>query len=98
MLFDIKTARWTKLAHLITGDNINWSNDSQFVYVDSPKAEKPVIERIRIRDRERVTVMSLTSLQKVFGQVGSWVGLTPDNAPILFHDFTTSEIYALEWN
>jgi Tol biopolymer transport system component len=98
MLFDVANARWTVVAHSITGDNINWSSDSQAIYTDSPKGEKPVIERIRIKDGQRVTVLSLASFQKVFGQVDAWVGLDPGNAPILFYDFTSSEVYALDFN
>jgi Tol biopolymer transport system component len=98
MLFDVGSARWTTLADSITGDDLNWSSDSQFIYANNPKSAGPVVERIRIRDGQRVTVMSLASFQMGFGRVGPWVGLTRDNAPILFHDFTTSEVYALDLN
>ena len=97
MLFDVRTQRWTMLAGSITGDNLNWSNDSQFVYADSPQGEKPVIERIRIRDRKRITVVDLASLQGMPGQLSNWFGLAPDNSPILMHQFAAREVYALEW-
>jgi len=58
---------------------------------------KPVVERVRIRDGQRVTVVSLASLQNVSGALNTWFGLTPDNAPILCHVFTASEIYRLDW-
>lgn len=97
MLLDVRTQRWKTLADSITGDNIVWSSDSQFVYVDSPRQEKPVVERVRVHDGRRTTVASLASLQKVPAGI-SWVGLTPDSSPIFLHVFTASEIYELKWS
>jgi Tol biopolymer transport system component len=96
MLFDHRTGLWRVLADDITGDNISWSGDSQFVYADSPRQKKPLVVRVRVRDGQRVTVVSLASLQKMPGQV-QWLGLTPDNSPILLHLYTASEVYALKW-
>ncbi|HEY6250105.1 MAG TPA: hypothetical protein VI685_09090, partial [Candidatus Angelobacter sp.] len=96
-LFSVKTRLWTKLADSINGDNINWSSDSQSVFVDSPHGPTPTIERIRVTDGRRTAVASLASLQNIFGTVGTWVGLTPDDSPILFHSFGSSEVYSVEW-
>jgi dipeptidyl aminopeptidase/acylaminoacyl peptidase len=96
MLFNVRRAQWTKLAESITGDNINWSSDSQSILVDSPRDEKPVLERIQVRSGLRVTVADLASLQKVPGAF-SWTGLTPNNSPLLLHMHSISEVYALEW-
>jgi Tol biopolymer transport system component len=97
MLFNLSAGRWTTLANSINGDNINWSSDSRSLFVDNPHGEHPTIDRIRITDGHRATVTSLSSLQNVFGEVGTWLGLTPDDSPILFHSFGSSEIYSLEW-
>ena len=70
MLFDVHTTGWRVLAGSVTGDNINWSRDSRYVYVDSPREKRPVIERVRIRDGQRSTVVSLNMLQDVIGQIG----------------------------
>src|SRR5271168_4385397 len=43
VLLDLNTGRWRTLAASVTGDDINWSRDSQYVYVDSPLSDKPVI-------------------------------------------------------
>jgi Tol biopolymer transport system component len=98
MLFDLKKRRWRTLAESVTGDNMNWSHDSKYLFADSPQLEKPVIERFRVSDGKRVTAVSLTALQKIPGQTDFWFGLTPDDSPILFHRFTTSEVYALNWS
>jgi len=98
MLFDLSSRQWKKLVGYVNGDNINWSSDSEYIYVDNPRDEKPVVERVRVRDGRRFTVASLASLQKVPGQMSGWIGLTSDNAPILCHLFTASEIYELNWS
>lgn len=97
VLFDIRIQRWRVLAGSVAGDNVNWSSDSRYVYVDNPRDEKPVIEKVRVDDGHRATVVSLASLQKVPGTTDTWFGLTPDDSPLLCHMFNTSEIYALNW-
>ncbi|HET9282769.1 MAG TPA: hypothetical protein VFR24_12475 [Candidatus Angelobacter sp.] len=96
MLFNFGTQQWKVLAKSVSGDNVNWSSDSQYVYVDSPEAVQPRIERVRTRDGHRQTVLQLDSLQKA-GLFSPWFGLTPDNAPILGHLYTGSEVYELKW-
>jgi Tol biopolymer transport system component len=97
MLFDIRKQTWRVLADSVSGDNINWSSDSQYVYVDSPRDEKPIIEKVHIADGHRRTVVSLAALRNVPGTINTWVGLSPDNSPILAHIITTSEIYEMGW-
>jgi len=97
MLFDLSKRRWRTLAESVTGDNMNWSHDSKYIFADSPQLEKPVIERFRVSDGQRVTAVSLTALQKIPGQIDFWFGLMPDDSPILLHRFTASEVYALNW-
>jgi len=97
MLFDIATQRWRVLADSVTGDNINWASDSQSLYVDSPKDKRPVVEQLQIKDGQRKTVISLDSLMRTPGIISPWIGLTPDNAPILSHLFTSAEVYELKW-
>jgi Tol biopolymer transport system component len=98
MLFDVARQHWKTLAGSIGGDNINWSSDSQYIYVDNPRDKKPVVERVRIRDGQRETVISLDSLQEIPGQLSTWFGLTPDSSPILAHIITANEIYELKWS
>jgi Tol biopolymer transport system component len=96
-LFDVAKQRWRMLADSINGDNICWSSDSQYVYADSPRAEKPIIERVRIKDGERTTAVNLLLLQNATGQAGSWFALAPDNTPIVSHLSAAGEIYELRW-
>jgi len=97
LLFNVRTKRWISLADSITGDDINWSRDSQSIYANSPQGPNPVIEKVRIRDGKRTTVVSLASLQNIPGQIDFWFGLAPDNSPILLHLFNATDVYVLEW-
>lgn len=96
-LFDVVARRWRILAEGVTGDTVNWSRNSQYVYADSPQGEKPVIESFRVADGRRALVVSLADLQKVSGRIDFWFGLAPDDSPIVSHRFNGSEIYSLEW-
>lgn len=98
LIFDTATKRWKILAGSITGDNINWSKDSRYVFTDSPRGDRPVIEKIRIVDGHREKVAELGSLSKMIGEESPWFGLAPDGSPILLHFYNSSEIYALRWD
>jgi hypothetical protein len=96
-MFDVKKERWRPLADSVTVDNVTWSRGSDFVYADSPRGERPVIERFRVADERRSKTVSLASLQKVPGQIDFWFGLAPDESPLIVHRLTTSEVYKLNW-
>ena len=98
LLFNIKTKTWSTLAGSVTGDNINWSADSLFIFADSPRIDHPIIEKIRVPDGRRVTVADLTPLERMTGLGSPWFGLAPAGSPILLHLFNSSEIYSLNWN
>jgi Tol biopolymer transport system component len=98
VLFDVKKRTWRTLVGSVTGDNVNWSRDSRFVFADSPRTDRPVIERIRVADGHRETVVELTPLERMPGLGSPWFGLAPDGSPILLHLYNSVEIYALNWN
>ena len=95
MLYEVATQRWHILAGATTGDDLNWSHDSQFLFVDSFQGDKPIIDRLRIRDGERSSVVGVSSLQRMPGSLSVWFGLAPDDSPVLLHLMTSSEVYGL---
>jgi Tol biopolymer transport system component len=97
MLCNVRTQRWRPLAASVTGDNIYWSSDSRFIYADSPRVEGRLIERVSIEDGSRITVVNLASFQKMPGRLNNWMGLTPDDSPIVFQLSISSEVYRLTW-
>ena len=98
MFYDLHSKIWKVLADSIDGNNVNWSSDSRYIYVDSPRGRNPVVERVRVADGRRNTVLSLDFFKNVPGQLSPWVGLTPDNSPIVSHMLTASEVYKLKWS
>jgi hypothetical protein len=52
--------------------------------------------RIRINDRKVEQVLDLANLPTT-GNLGPWVGLDPDDSPLLLKDNGTQDIYALDW-
>jgi Tol biopolymer transport system component len=97
MLFDVNHKRWRPLADAVTGDTVNWSRNSRFVYADSSLAERPIIERFRVLDGRRSTAVSLEEVQKIPGQIDFWFGLDPSDTPFVVHRFNASEVYAMDW-
>jgi len=98
MLFDFQAQRWKLIADSVTGDDINWSRDSQFLFTNNPQMATSVIERISVKDGTRSTALDLGPLQKMPGSMSRWFGLSPDDSIILLHLSVSSEIYALDWS
>jgi Tol biopolymer transport system component len=93
MLFDFHTQTWTKLAKDTLGWQ-NWSKDGDYIYFFYFGAPSTVF-RLRMSDRQIEPVAPLNFATA--GQYGSWLGLAPDNSPILLRYNGTQDIYALDW-
>ncbi len=94
VLFDFETQRWSELAKVSAGFP-NWSRDGRYVYfVRSP--DNPAVLRVRISDRKVDRVVDLKNF-RMAGYFGVWLGLAPDDSPLLLRDTGTQEIYALDW-
>jgi serine/threonine protein kinase/Tol biopolymer transport system component len=93
-LFDFTTQRWTELVRT-TAAFADWSKDGQHVYfLHWP--DDPSVMRVRIRDRKVERVVDLKNFRQT-GSEAMWLGLTPDDSPLLLRDIGTQEIYALDW-
>jgi Tol biopolymer transport system component len=95
VLFDLQTQKWTELASL-TGGFQSWSRDGKFVYIRNYSTSDPAFLRIRLSDRRIERMVSLKGFLGV-GNFGPWVGLAPDDSPLMLRDTGTEEIYALDW-
>jgi len=95
-LFDMSNRKWMGLVDLPAG-YYQWSHDSKFVYFDVNSANEPAIYRVRIADRKIERMVSLKGHRRA-GTLGNWMGLTPDDSPLLLLDVGIQEIYALDWN
>jgi len=95
-IFDFKTGQWSGLEKDPI-DNKWWSADGEYFYFDKLMTDDPAIYRIRMRDRQIERVASLKSVRRAFGEMGWWMGLTPDGSPMVLRDASIEEIYALDF-
>ncbi len=97
MLFDLKTQKWTELAKIGVGYP-EWSRQGDYIYFTGipPGGQPSGVFRVRISDRKLEQVFSLKDVRQAPGW-GEWVGLAPDDSPLLVRDTGTQDIYALDW-
>jgi hypothetical protein len=95
MLFDFQTQRWEEIAKITLGFP-NWSKKSDYIYFLHEENE-PSVMRIRIRDRKVERVADLRNFRQT-GYYSVWLGMAPDDSPLLLRDTGTAEIYALDWH
>jgi len=55
----------------------------------------PAVLRVRISDRKLEQVLDLKN-SRMGGYFGYWLGLAPDDSPLLLRDTGSQEIYALD--
>jgi eukaryotic-like serine/threonine-protein kinase len=94
MLFDFPTQRWEEIAKIIAAYPI-WSKTGDYVYF-LRQQDQPSVMRVRIRDRKLERVADLKNF-RLTGNFGYWLGLAPDDSPLLLRDTGTQEIYTLDW-
>jgi Tol biopolymer transport system component len=90
MLFSFATQRWEEV---VKGFNSypGWSHDGRFVYFMN---ESDVL-RVRIADHKVEKVVSLRDVRLKYGRGG--LSLSPDDSPLLLHETSVQELYALDW-
>jgi eukaryotic-like serine/threonine-protein kinase len=93
-LFDFQTQKWSELAKARAAFP-NWSRDGQYVYF-LRWLDNPAVLRVRISDHKVEQVFDLTNLSTI-GNIGPWLGLAPDDSPLLLRDIGTQDVYALDW-
>jgi serine/threonine protein kinase/Tol biopolymer transport system component len=94
MLFDFALQKWEEIAKITMGFP-NWSKSSDYVYF-LHEEDQPSVMRIRIRDRKIERVADLKNFRQT-GFYTQWLGMAPDDSPLLLRDTGTQEIYALDW-
>ena len=94
MLFDFQTQKWQELARVTMGFP-NWSKNSDYVYF-LHEEDRPSVMRVHISDHKVETVADLKDFRQA-GYWSVWLGMAPDDSPLLLRDTGTQEIYALDW-
>jgi DNA-binding winged helix-turn-helix (wHTH) protein/Tol biopolymer transport system component len=96
MLFDTGAKHWSILAE---GDQVGyneWSHDGKYIYMRENRDGAGELVRVRLKDRVLEHVLSLKDFPQLSDTFASWIGLTPDDAPLLMRDRSVQEIYALD--
>jgi eukaryotic-like serine/threonine-protein kinase len=94
MSFDFAAQKWEQIAKLNLAFP-NWSKNSDYVYF-LHEEDDPAVMRVRLSDHKVERVADLKNFRKA-GFFGLWLGLAPDDSPLLLRDTGTQEIYSLDW-
>jgi eukaryotic-like serine/threonine-protein kinase len=94
MLFEFATQKWEEIAKVSLGFP-NWSKNSDYVYFLHEEND-PAVMRVRISDHKVERVADLKNFRQT-GFFSIWLGMAPDDSPLLLRDTGTQEIYALDW-
>jgi DNA-binding winged helix-turn-helix (wHTH) protein/Tol biopolymer transport system component len=93
-IFDLSSRKWRELSG-IQAAYPNWSRDSRHIFFRA-REHPPWLYRLRIADASLERIVNLHDVRRtgIFGW--TWVGLTPDDSPLVLHDTGAEEIYALD--
>jgi eukaryotic-like serine/threonine-protein kinase len=95
MIYDFKTKKWSQLARGLFAFE-NWSLDGSLLYAEDYQGENDDFVRISVQDGKLESLFSLRPVPRGFDPWESWVGLAPDDMPLLMRDKSTQEIYRLD--
>ena len=98
MLFDWRKQTWEELptgpAHYPM-----WSRDGKYVYYGLAGTGSPDLYRVRVADRKLEKLIDLKGVRITYlVGMGPWMGLTPQDEPLILRDVGSEEIYSLDWD
>jgi Tol biopolymer transport system component len=96
-VFNLSLRRWSKLADQATGDDLDWSHDSRYIYFNRPTGDAPGIFRIPVRGGNAEMVVDLKPFIQQTGSYETGLYVTPDDSVILLRQVGSADIYALDW-
>ena len=95
MLYDFKTRKWSQLARGLFAFE-NWSLNGKYLHAENYLDKSDDFVRVSIADGKVERLFSLKEVPRGFDPWESWVGLGPDDTPLLMRDKSTQEIYRLD--
>lgn len=94
LLFDRVKQKWAKVFQERNFSFPSWSKDSQHIYFLS-WPEDPGLFRIRVSDFTVERIANLKNFRPT-GYWEDWMGLDPNDEPLLFRDTGLQDVYALD--
>jgi Tol biopolymer transport system component len=95
MLYDREKRNWTQLASSRFGFE-NWSHDGKYLYAEDYSDKTDDLVRVNTATGKMERLFSLKEVPRGFDPWEFWVGLAPDDSPLLMRDKSTQEIYSLD--
>jgi len=93
-IFDLKTQQWKDLLRKGLNSFPNWSKDGRFIYFQRSTDDRGVF-RIPISGGDEERILDMKEFRSMGWYSSGWLGLDPNDAPLLLRDTGTDEIYAL---
>jgi serine/threonine protein kinase len=95
MLYDTEKKSWKQLAVSRFAFE-NWSRDDRYIYAEDYPDKMDDIVRVNVANGKIDRLLSLKEIPRGFDPWEFWVGLAPDDSPLLMRDKSTQEIYSLD--
>jgi eukaryotic-like serine/threonine-protein kinase len=95
MLYDMEKKNWAQLAVLRFGFE-NWSHDGKYLYAEDYSHTTDDVVRVSVTNGKVERLLDLKEIPRGFDPWEFWVGLAPDDSPLLMRDRSTQEIYSLD--
>ncbi|HWY20771.1 MAG TPA: protein kinase [Candidatus Acidoferrum sp.] len=95
MLYDTGKKSWRQLAAARFGFE-NWSHDGKYLYAEDYSDSTDDMVRVSVPEGRVERLLSLKEVPRGFDPWEFWVGLAPDDSPLLMRDRSTQEIYSLD--
>jgi Tol biopolymer transport system component/DNA-binding winged helix-turn-helix (wHTH) protein len=94
-LYDFRSHRWSRIADNTYVGAMSWSSDGRYIYY-LRRGSDPAILRMQIPDGATELIANLKGVRQTGYRGGFWMGLTPDDSPLVLRDIGTEEIYSLD--
>ena len=95
MVFDVESKKWSELAR-ISVSWPQWSRKADYIYFVGASGGPRGVLRLKVKDRKLEQVVNLNDFRNAPSDWG-WLGLAPDDSPLLLRDITNQDVYALDW-
>ena len=99
VLYDIETGETRALLEDRPHEYVFWIGDDSHIYIVDPHtygADRGIYKVDTTTGNERL-VTRLGNKRLVFGDLGMWVGISPDGEPMFVRDLSIHHIYRLSW-
>ena len=97
-IFDLERREWTNLTQM-RADDPNWSSNGDWIYFCTrSENDEEAIYRVSLSSRKAERVTSLAGTPRAFNEIYTqWVGLAPDDSPVLLRSADLRQIYLLSF-